>query len=453
MHTNAHETVVAYQRLRLREIRERYEELNPEPDHYLDVERNASADIDTLEAEFDEVRKTLISFGVELDGKGTFHAPDHQVTPMPSKSRANEPPSSVEFDDLVTEAGRYLTETGLDPKVDPLLQVLGPTEAREIHRRYGDAFGDVSWDRSDYLVVLLAGFVATLLDVFVVRIPLDGAFLGRMQAGSPMTGWIRENSKPVYDHYLKGLEKAAKVPYDLSAGKAIDGLSPKVHRLMSLGHDPVLAFIIGVMDVMGGTGTYVDKHGDLRRVATSMGPEDLASAFLKVFLHLLSDVFTSAGIQPPFFTLLQLAKTRSPFVLSPSGERVTWTNVARYMYAHGYDMRHFATMGIVPASVEMIVRCWWSCRGFESNGEIVPAKAKLTSMLMLAHLIATSGNLLKTGVIFGMNPLAMNWAQMLALPPVTLAWISETLRRDRSIRDRLDKEWTSAYQTLPRPLA
>ena len=453
MRTDAPETIVAYQRLRLREIRQRYEELNPELDHYLGVERNVSEGIDTLDAEFDEVRRTLISLGVELDGERTILAPDHLVTPMPSKFRASEPPSSIDFDELVTEAGRYLAETGLHPNEDPLLQVLGRAEANEIRRRYGDAFGDVGWDHSDYLVVLIAGFVATLLDAFIVRIPLDGAFLGRMQAGSPMTRWIRENSKPVHNYYLGGLEKAAKVPYDLSAGKAVDGLSPKVHRLMSLGHDPVLAFIIGVMDVMSGTGTYVDKHGDLRRIATSMSPEGLVSAFLKVFLHLLSDVFTSAGIPPPFFTLLQLAKTKSPFVLGPSGERVTWTNVARYMYSYGYDLRHFATMGLVPASVEMIVRGWWLCKSFESNGEVAPSKAKLTSMLMLAHLIAASGNLLKMGVIFGMNPLALNWVQMLALPPVTLAWISETLKRNRSIRNMLDEEWTSTYRSMPWPLA
>ena len=181
-----------------------------------------------------------------------------------------------------------------------------------------------------------------------------------------------------------------------------------------------------------------------------MSPEGLVTSFLKVFLHLLSDVFTSAGIPPPFFTLLQLAKTESPFVLGPSGEKVSWTNVARYMYTHGYDLRHFATMGIVPASVEMIVRGWWLCKSFESHARIPPTKAKLTSMLMLAHLIATSGNLLKTGVIFGKNPLALNWSQLLALPPVTLAWISESLKRDRSIRDKLDEEWASTYQAMPK---
>jgi hypothetical protein len=94
----------------------------------------------------------------------------------------------------------------------------------------------------------------------------------------------------------------------------------------------------------------------------------------------------------------------------------------------------------------MIVRGWWLLRGFASDGQAAPAKAKLTSMLMFGHLIATSGNLLKTGVIFGMNPLAMNWAQMLALPLVTLAWIGESIKRDRKIRSRLDEEWTSMYQ-------
>jgi hypothetical protein len=268
MQTNASETVVAYQRLRLREIRARFEELNPDLDHYLGVERNVSEEIDTLEVDFGEVRETLASLGVDLDAQGTIRAPDHPLTALPPKSRKKQDPSTIEFEDLVTEAGRYLTETGLDTTKDPLLQVISPTEASEIQERYRGTFGDSSWDQSDYLVVLLAGFVATLLDVFVVRILLDGAFLGKMQAGSPMPRWIRENSNSVHDYYLKDLEKAAKVPYDLSASKAVDGLSPKVHRLMSLGHDPILAFIFGVIDIMTGTGTYIDKHGDLRRIAT-----------------------------------------------------------------------------------------------------------------------------------------------------------------------------------------
>jgi hypothetical protein len=61
MHTNAPETVIAYHRLRLREIREIFDQLDPDLDHYLGVERNVSEEIDTLEVQFSEIRETLIS--------------------------------------------------------------------------------------------------------------------------------------------------------------------------------------------------------------------------------------------------------------------------------------------------------------------------------------------------------------------------------------------------------
>jgi hypothetical protein len=178
----------------------------------------------------------------------------------------------------------------------------------------------------------------------------------------------------------------------------------------------------------------------------AVDPESILTAFLKVFLHLLSDMFSSAGIQPPFFTLLQLVKTKSPFVLGSSGETVSWTNIARYMYRHGYDLRHFFTMGIVPASVEIIVRGWWLCRSFENKENAELTSVKLSSMLLLGHTIATSGNLLKTGVICGMNPLALNWAEILALAPVTISWVRESLERDKSLREKLDAEWISIYK-------
>jgi hypothetical protein len=165
MRTSAPETVLAYHRLRLREIREIYEEQNVDLDYYLGVEDNVSEDIDTLEVHFSEVRETLISLGVDLDANGTIQTPDHQAIPVPPTPRTKQPPSSLEFEDLAIEAGRHLTATGLDPNTDPLLQVLGPTQTSEINRRYKHALGDIGWDQSDYLAVLLAGFVATLLDV------------------------------------------------------------------------------------------------------------------------------------------------------------------------------------------------------------------------------------------------------------------------------------------------
>jgi len=48
MHSDAPETVIAYHRLRLGEIREICEEQNVDLDHYLGVEQEVSEDIDTM---------------------------------------------------------------------------------------------------------------------------------------------------------------------------------------------------------------------------------------------------------------------------------------------------------------------------------------------------------------------------------------------------------------------
>lgn len=447
MPSEPYATVAAYQRLQLREIRGLYEKMDLDLDHYLNVEQNISSELDSLDREFGEIKDLLSSLGAELREPELDSEPVSPVAPVPPGYRRIDTLGTDGFQSLIGQSEDYLAKADLDLGKDPLLQILGYSETRTIIESYKDTYGDISWDRSDYLIVTLAGAMATLLDVFVVRVPLDGAFLGKMQSGSPLTKWLQDNSASVHEHYLSRFESAAKVPYDLSVGKEVDGLSPKTHRLMSLGHDPVLGFIFGVIDIMGSTGTFIDKHGDPRRIGSSMSPETLTVAFLKVFLHLLSDVCTSAGIQPPFFTLLQLVKAKSPFVLGPSGEKVSWTNVARYMYAHGYDLRHFATMGIVPASVEMIVLGWWLCKRFEDKEDTELSRAKLTSMLLLAHGIAASGNLLKTGTIYGMNPLALNWAEMLTLFPVTMSWMRESTKRSRAIKNKLNAEWTSIYQT------
>lgn len=441
-------TVAAYQRLQLLEIRNLYDKLDLDLDRYLTFERGAAREIASIEDEFGEIRETLASLGADLSEPGG----DSIGVPVPAlESRVRRYKTvhvkrADDFQELVGQAEDYLAKANLDLSRDPLLQVLGDGEIANLTESYRVRYGNVVWDESDYLVVVLAGFIATLLDAFLVRIPADASFLGKLQTGSPITKWMKENSKPVHEHLLSRLEGAAKVPYDDSIGKTVDGLSPKVHRLMSPGHDPILGFIFGVIDITSGTGTFIDKHGDMKKVGKSLGSEDLTVAFLKVFVHLLSDVCTSAGIPPPFFTLLQLVKAKSPFVLGPSGEKVSWTNVARYMYTHGYDLRHFATMSIVPATVEMLIRGWWLCRSFEDRDQAELARAKMTSMLLAGHAIAASGNLLKTGAIYGMNPLALNWAVMLRLFPVTLSWIRETAKRDQTIRDELDAAWMSMYR-------
>ncbi|GIF96605.1 hypothetical protein [Catellatospora citrea] len=40
-----------------------------------------------------------------------------------------------------------------------------------------------------------------------------------------------------------------------------------------------------------------------------------------------------------------------------------------------------------------------------------------------------------------MNPAALNYSQMLAVAPATIAWIKEAIARDHRINQALEKEW------------
>lgn len=443
---------VAYQRVRLTEIRDLYGELDLDLDHYLNLELEVSERLDSAEDDALEIREMFSSLGVDLlNYIAPDEGPDDTASPQAPRGkeyRRIELGNPDDFQSLAEEAEAYLAKVGVDLEKDPLLQVISSTEVASTIAAYGEEYGDISWDRSDYLAVILAGFIATLLDIFLVKIPGGMDFLGRMQQGSPLTKWLKEHSGEVHERVLKQFENKAKVPYDDVRHSEVAGMRPKTHRLQSFGHDPILGFMFGIIDILGNTGTYIDKYGDIVRVdKASADPVSLTAAFLKVFFHLLSDACTSAGIQPPFFTLLQLVKTNSPFVLGPSGERVSWTDVARYMYVHGYDLRHFATMGVVPATVEMVIRGWRLCERFEKEESPELTKAKTASMLMLGHTIVASGNLIKTGTIYGMNPLALNWAQVLWMFPVTISWLRESVKRDQRIRAKLDAEWVSIYFT------
>ncbi len=447
--------VVAYQAVTLTELRGVFDRVDFDFRDALERELRVSDALDGVESEFDAVRARLKAMGVSVPAPvprlDTVAAVDGA---MPSHRRYTLPVVPVEddFDQLVTLAQARLDLLGIDLTRDPLLQVLPTSQIARSLRSYADEHGDISWDQTDWMVVISAGVLATLLDIVLVAIPKDSTFLGEEQAGSPLTKWLKDSDRAenIYKRYFKGYEKQAKVPYDAPHTKAtgglVSGMSPRTHRLQSLGHDPVLGFLYGVADLMRGTGTYIDKAGQLVQVVTDAAPVDLITALITQVRHLLSDFYTPAGVQPPLFSLLQLGQIDSPFALSRSGVKVPWTDVARYMYTNGYDLRHFFTMGIAPGLVSAIIRGYWLLDSYATGGTAAQRKleyAKLTSMLLLGHAIATSGTLLKTGLLFGMNPAALNYNQILAMAPATIAWLKEAIARDHRINQALEKQWES----------
>ncbi|NMD71261.1 hypothetical protein HHO41_13230 [Bacillus sp. DNRA2] len=465
------ERAVLAQHHQLREVNKRLSELTEITKGVKQTEEIVSVELDSVDQELEQLFSTLginrdeldLSFEVqEMIEKPILPKNLDHLKPLPLLPFSNE----KEYFDSVNE---YLTKHGFDETKDPLLEVLGTERAKQSLQKYDQMFGKLPWDQWDYSIVAFASLVAVLVDFFIVKIPKDMDFKGKHYEGSPMTKFLNEkceiimgksgndssSDQPFYQwlgQMQKKLENYAKVPYDLSrndqaGGINIDGLSPKLHRLMSLGHDPILGFVFGVIDILRGTMTTIDKNGILHVVNTGNASSNVLEAILKVFAHTLSDIPTPAGVQPPFFSLLQCINTKSPFTLRENGATVSYTNVARFMYSNGYDLRHFATMSLVPGIIELVIRIYYNMKNFKSlftKNKNIQHKCKLASMLTMAHSVTMGGNVVKMW-ISGWNPVAFNWSEFLAMSKSYVTTIKLQKERQNEIDDYFTKAWEEIY--------
>ncbi len=282
------------------------------------------------------------------------------------------------------------------------------------------------WDKWDYIFVGAAGALAALTDYLLVRIPKEITYRNRFpQAGSPITAFLKENvnsepgSNNWFARWAQGLEKTCKVPFDESPNPGLGGMGGPTHRLQTLGHDPVLGFVFGVLDILRRTisGFSYDRltgNHVLKVLPAGDGAEvELIQAVLIQLGHLISDAGTKMGIPPPFFTLFQGINVRDP--LSPKDRTIG--EMARWMYLNGYDLRHFITMGITPAVIEIVLRGYVMIRHYSTHGEVkfaIAGNPKYRCMLLAAHAVACAGNGGKIALMQG-NPLAINYAEWLAL--------------------------------------
>jgi len=316
----------------------------------------------------------------------------------------------------------------------------------------------------DYTIAVLIGFIATLVDQLIVKIPGDVNYLGKYeQNGSGMTEWLKSkgvNEDGKLNLFFSWMEKHSKVSYDASTSNAfvdyegdVSGFYPKNHRLMSLGHDPLFGLIFGMIDIYNGSLTLIDKKGAIHKIPIDKFQDtpltDKIFAPILWFGHILSDVCTKMGIPVPgwgFTQLLQFGKF---------GEKDrTFADLARWMYVEGYDLRHFITMGIVPGIIQIITRIYMNLTRKKEDTQIflyekslseIHHSIRLQKLLFISHSIATSGNAIKIMLHQG-NPLAININEILALVKQSIQMSQITMRdktTERVIRNRksIDQGW------------
>lgn len=169
-------------------------------------------------------------------------------------------------------------------------------------------------DRLDYGIAGMAGVLAALVDIFLVKMPSTKGLLGGSSSqGGTLSDFFRNHLKnKLTGQEIRELEKNNWVPYDASTSKNLTeyvaGLGPRSHRFHSVGHDPILGFIFGVKDILCGTMTTIDSKGKFVAQAISGAPVGMSlfEALGRQIGHLKSDIGTPAGLPAPFMPLLGL---------------------------------------------------------------------------------------------------------------------------------------------------
>ena len=279
-------------------------------------------------------------------------------------------------------------------------------------------------DKYDVGIAALAAIVGAIVDIILVGIPAKGP--DGLEAG-PLSDFIRKKFDEAFSpEEMEKLanSKKSKVPFDAQDNRNtteyVEGLSAYYHRLLSLGHDPLLGFIFGVYDIMHGTMTTIDKSGKIvcqvMENYADRKESDIVSAIAKQIIHFKSDITTSMGLPAPLmglFNLLQFGNIGE--------EELTVAEIVQGMYYEGFDFIHFCSQSMSVIVIELIVRLGYAIKRIKEGNKVkdsIPISLnrskhpKLATMLFIGHTGATAVNAGK--VYFTKNPMAINYPQWMA---------------------------------------
>lgn len=323
-------------------------------------------------------------------------------------------------------------------------------------------------DKIDITICAAAGILGAVVDILLIGIPqktLDGL------KGGPLSNYVRDwfNQRfPEEEMEKLANSKVSKVSFDAQDNRHtteyVTGLSAYYHRLLSLGHDPILGLIFGVYDILTGKMTTIDKTGKIvSQVMENYADRkesDIFAAIAKQIIHFKSDITTSMGLPVPLMALFNLLQFGSV-----GEEEQTIAKIVQGMYYEGYDFIHFCSMSIPTMIIEVIIRLGYGIKRIKEGNAIkdsIPFSLnrekhpKLSTMLFIGHSAATAVNAGK--VYFTKNPMAINYPQWIAFAKYSykqLKWVllEKPELRDAYVRGIIAEELNEVYAEIDETFA
>ena len=323
-------------------------------------------------------------------------------------------------------------------------------------------------DKIDITICAAAGILGAVVDILLIGIPqktLDGL------KGGPLSNYVRDwfNQRfPEEEMEKLANSKVSKVSFDAQDNRHtteyVTGLSAYYHRLLSLGHDPILGLIFGVYDILTGKMTTIDKTGKIVSQVmenyVDRKESDIFAAIAKQIIHFKSDITTSMGLPVPLMALFNLLQFGSV-----GEEEQTIAKIVQGMYYEGYDFIHFCSMSIPTMIIEVIIRLGYGIKRIKEGNAIkdsIPFSLnrekhpKLSTMLFIGHSAATAVNAGK--VYFSKNPMAINYPQWIAFAKYSykqLKWVllEKPELRDAYVRGIIAEELNEVYAEIDETFA
>ncbi|WP_114604251.1 ATP-binding protein [Staphylococcus sp. EZ-P03] len=341
-------------------------------------------------------------------------------------------------DFMTTEYNRAFANQENIELDNPFMNLYSKTEQVRITREIISKFELLELDKMDYLFAAGAGVLAGFVDAIYVGTIAKGkdakglqkfvdnqvgklvrdyglhekiAMLNKQKENANSKEAIEKINKTISEYKsgerpfdlksgIRLLEKNHKVAYDAATSKAMPGMSPDNHHLLSLGHDPSpLGLIVSIFDQINGKSTFISKTGDIVSVAaentnnelTGNLPNKIIQASNNWFGHLMSDVSGSAtskgrgsGLPVPGWSSLQ----KLQFGQIPiNNETMTMAKASEWMFKNGYDLRAFTTELIPVLIYETLIRMYWFYKQHFYYGKTVKESIPVANSRELQRLL------------------------------------------------------------------
>lgn len=408
--------------------------------------RKQASQFDTSAAE-----KILKSRGYDLPPRKDFVAPLNKRRVVVVRP----------WNEILEEADKFVVG---ECEIESIFTEEELQQNKEAIRLMNEEFNQIHHlDKVDVAIGALAGMVGAAVDILMVGIPEKTP--EGLKAG-PLSNYIRDyfdRKFPEEEMQKLANSKESKVPFDAQDNRhttiRVEGLSAYYHRLLQLGHDPVLGFVFGVADILTGRMTTIDKTGKVvSQVMENYADRketEIFRALAKQIAHFKSDVTTSMGLPAPFMSMFNLLQ------FGNIGEYdQTIAEIVQGMYYEGYDFIHFCSMSVPAMLVEVIVRIGYAFKRINEGHTIkdsIPVALnrekhpKLATMLFLGHSAATAVNAGK--VAFTEKPMAINYAQWIAFTKYSysqLKWaiIERPAMKDAYVTGKIYEELKEVFDEV-----